>query len=339
MADKKLVGVSGASGYIALHLVKQLLDQGYAVRGTLRSLSRGPSLQEALAKHTDISDLSFVEANLLSDEGWSAAVSGCEYFLHTASPVLNYAPKDEDELIIPAREGTLRVLKAASDANVKRVVLTSSVAAVYSGQKPNRVFTEEDWSDLTKPFSGYRAYAKSKTMAEQAAWDFVKGGAMELTVINPAMVIGPLIDPDGSASIDIVKRIIEGKTPGWPRLGFTFVDVRDVAGAHLLAMAAPEAAGKRYICADEFRWMAEIAKVLKSHLEPKGRRIKTWQMPDGMVRFVGLFDRTVRMVAGGLGTKYTLSSEKVKKELSWQPRPLEESLRETADSLIDHGIV
>jgi len=339
LAEKTLVGVSGASGYIALHAIKLLLEQGYAVRGTLRSLSRGPSLLEALAKHVDVSALSFVEADLLSDEGWDEAAAGCTYFLHMASPVLRYAPDDENELINPAREGTLRALKAAEKAGVKRVVLTSSIAAIYSGHEEDILFTEEHWSDLSKPISGYAAYAKSKTLAERAAWDFVEGGEMELAVINPSLVIGPLIDPDGSASVDIVKRIVEGKAPGWPRLGFTIVDVRDVATAHLLAMTQPNAAGKRYICSDQFSWITDIAKVLKPHLAPQGRKIRTWQLPDRLVKFVGIFDKTIRMFANGLGTKKQLSSQRLRSELGWSPLPLEDSIRETADSLIDHGVV
>ncbi|MCW9033475.1 MAG: aldehyde reductase [Rhodospirillales bacterium] len=339
MAEKPLVVVSGASGYIALHVIKQLLEQGYPVRGTMRTMSRTTSIQTALAKHVDVGALSFVETDLLSDKGWEDAMLGAEYLIHVASPVPAHAPKNENDVIVPARDGALRALKAAHKAGVKRVVLTSSVAAIYAGRNESRPYTEEDWSDLTKPIDGYSAYAKSKTLAEQAAWDFANENQLELSVINPSMVLGPLIDPDGSASIEIIKRVVEGKLPGWPRLGFSFVDVRDVAEAHIKAMVTPDAAGKRYICSHEYLWLAEIAKILKPHLAPKGRKIKTWQMPDWLIKGIANFDKTVRMVVSGLGKKNVMDSSRIRNELDWNPRDINQTICETADSLIEHKVV
>jgi len=325
MADRPLVVVSGASGYIALHIIQQLLEQGYQVRGTLRTMSRAANIKTALAKHTDISDLSFVEADLLSDNGWEEAMVGARYLMHVASPVPARAPKDENDLIIPAREGAIRALKAAVKAGVERVVMTSSVAAIYAGRKENRPYTEEDWSDLTQPISGYSAYAKSKTLAEKAAWDFAQENRLELTVINPCLVVGPLIDPDGSASVEVIKRIAGGKMPGWPRIGFTYVDVRDVAEAHIKAMTQLDAAGKRFICAHEFMWFAEVASILKPHLASGGRKVKTWQMPDWLVKGVAIFNPTVRMIMMGLGKRNILDTSRIRNELNWKPRDINQT--------------
>ena len=336
MSEKSTIVVTGASGYIALHVIKQLLDEGYAVRGTLRTMSRGELLKNRLEKLTDVSRLSFAEVDLTRDDGWSAAMEGAEALIHMASPLPIAEPEHEDDLIRPAREGALRALKAAQEAGIKRVVLTSSVAAIYNEATVGRLFHEGDWNNTNETNS---AYAKSKTLAEKAAWDFVEGTDIQLTTINPSVVIGPLIDPDGSTSIEIIRRIVEGKSPGWPQLGFHYVDVRDVANAHVKAMQVPEAVGNRYICADEYLWMAEVASVLKTHFKPQGRNIKTWEMPNWMVKLVAKFDPSIQMLVSGLGRRRELDSSKIRKELSWQPRPIQQSIRETADSLISHGII
>jgi len=338
MSEKPSIVVTGASGFIALHIIRQLLDEGYFVRGTLRQLSRGDSLKKALSVQTDVSHLSFVEVDLMEDKGWDAAMEGAEALIHVASPIPSKEPEDEDELIKPARDGALRALKAAQNAGIKRVVLTSSVAAIYNRMKVGEMFNESDWSDSTEPGVAHSAYAKSKTLAEKAAWDFVAGTDIKLTVINPSVVIGPLIDPDFSMSLEIIRRVVESKTPGWPKLGFYFVDVRDVANAHVKAMQNPEAAGNRYVCANEFLWMTEVAAILRSKLAPEGRKIKTLELPNWMVKLVALFDPSLRMITSDLGDRREIDSSKLRRDLEWKPRDVAQSICDSADSLIAHNI-
>lgn len=342
MSDEKPILVTGASGYIALHVVQQLLQAGHAVRGTLRSLAREAELREALGE-TDCSDkLSFVVADLTDDTGWDEAVSGCELVVHTASPVPMRSPKNEDELIVPARDGVLRVLRAASRAGVRRVVMTSSVAAVSAGgqRSDGGRYSEADWSD---PDGEIDAYSKSKTLAERAAWDFVGGlpddQYMELVAINPSLVLGPNLARDYSPSVEVVRKLLAREVPGVPRLGWSFVDVRDVAAAHVAALTAPAASGHRYICSAEFHWMPEIADILAAHLIPTGRKVPTRRLPDLLVRLVALFDPTVRMVVGDLGRRSGFDTAAIRNDLDWQPRPLAQTINDTADSLIAHGVV
>ena len=249
MSDKTVL-VTGGSGFIGMRCIMQLGEAGYRVRTTVRSLSRETEVREALKQGgSELGErLSFVAADLLRDEGWEKAVEGCEYVLHVASPFPLGVPKHEDELIVPARDGALRVLKAARGAHVKRVVLTSSFAAIgYGSQDTSRAFTEDDWTDPDERTIG--AYVKSKTIAERAAWDFIKqeGEGLELAVVNPVGVFGPLLGPDYSTSIEIVRRLLDGAVPGIPRLSFGIVDVRDVADLHLRAMTRAEASGERFL--------------------------------------------------------------------------------------------
>lgn len=337
MNDKPDVAVTGASGYIALHVIAELRRQGYPVRASLRTMPRADAIRRALAGHGgDETPVEFFEADLGSDEGWGELVAGCRYVHHVASPLPLKEPKDEDELIRPAREGALRVLRAAAGEGVERVVMTSSIAAVSQARDEGRPYNEDDWTD---PDSDISAYPKSKTLAERAAWDFVAGlpedRRMELTTINPSLVIGPLLDPDGSASVEAVRKLMAREVPGCPRLGFSFVDVRDVALAHVAAMTEPAAAGRRYICSSEFFWMVDIARLLAD----AGHKVPTRMLPDWLVRLVGLFDPTIRRVAPQLGYESTFDTSRIRDELQWQPRPLAETILATADSLKSHGVV
>ena len=342
MPDASPILVTGASGYIALHVVQQLLQAGHAVRGTVRSLAREDELRQALGASGDDSRLSFVEADLTADAGWAEAVAGCELVVHTASPVPLAAPKSEDELIGPARDGALRVLRAASAAGVRRVVMTSSVAAVSSGaaRSGGRVFSEADWSDTAQDIS---AYAKSKTLAERAAWDFVAtlpaDRAMELVTINPSLVVGPTLARDFSPSVEVIRKLLAREVPGMPRLGWCLVDVRDVAAAHVTALSEPAAAGNRYICAGEFHWGIDIARILQAHVQASGRRIPTRRLPDWLVRVVAVFDATLRMVVDDLGRKSSFDTTAIRRDLHWESRPVAQTINETADSLIARGIV
>ena len=288
--------VTGASGYIAMHCILQLLREGYHVRGTLRTPSREPELRQAFARYVDADDrLSFAAADLTSDDGWAEAVRNCRYVLHIASPNSPIEPQDEYAWIAPARDGTLRVLRAAADAGVQRVVMTSSLAAICRGNEAEtKVFTEADWSNLDVKIG---AYARSKTVAELSAWEFVNelpaGKMLELATINPSYVIGPLLDEVKPASVEIVGKLLRREVPGCVHLGFSLVDVRDVASAHLSAMTEPQAAGKRFICDAEFYWSQEIAHVLEEHFGQRGYRTPTRMLPNFAMYFVAIFDKKV----------------------------------------------
>ena len=268
-------------------------------------------------------------------------MAGCDFVLHVASPFPPAMPKHEDELIVPAREGALRVLRAARDARVKRVVLTSSFAAIgYGVNPPQRPFTEEDWTDPNGPH--VNAYVKSKTLAERAAWDFVarEGGALELAVVNPVGVFGPVLGPDYSISIQIVQRLMDGALPGCPRLSFGIVDVRDVAGLHLLAMTHPAARGQRFLAvADDFMSIQQIALVLKSQMGEAARRVPPRLLPDWLVRLVSLFDPSVAYIVPELGKLRNATSDKARRDLGWTPGSNEEAIVATAESLVRLGLL
>jgi nucleoside-diphosphate-sugar epimerase len=267
-------------------------------------------------------------------------VAGCDYVLHVASPFPSSVPKDENELIRPAREGALRVLRAARDAGVKRVVLTSSFAAVgYGAPGRTATFTEADWTDVSDPST--QPYVKSKTLAERAAWDFVGGeGVLELAVVNPVGVFGPVLGRDDSTSILIVQRLLDGSIPGCPRLMFGVVDVRDVADLHIRAMTDPAAKGERFLAvAGDFVSMVAIARMLKADLGPAARRVPARELPDWLLRLVALFDAEIRQLTPELGKPRNASGEKARRLLGWSPRSNEEAVIATARSLIELGLV
>ena len=331
--------VTGGSGFVASHCILQLLAAGHDVKTTVRNLSREADVR-ALVKEQG-SRLGFVAADLESDAGWADAAAGCEFVLHVASPFPAGAPKHEDELIVPAREGALRVLRAARDAGVRRVVLTSSFAAIGYGHKPRTApFTEADWSDPAGDDT--TAYAKSKTLAERAAWDFIarEGGGLELSVVNPVGIFGPVLGPDISTSILIVQRLMDGDLPGMPKLLFGVVDVRDVADLHLRAMTNPAAKGERFLAvAGPFISMADIAAILKRRMGAAAANVPTRRLPNWMVRLVGLFDPAVSLITLELGKKKSASNEKARRVLGWTPRSNEEAIVATAQSLIDLGLL
>ena len=336
--------VTGGSGFIGGHCILQLLAAGHEVRTTVRNLSREPEVR-AMLKQGGAADpgktLSFVAADLEADAGWPEAVAGCDYVLHVASPFPATLPRHEDELIVPAREGALRVLKAARDAKVKRVVLTSSFAAIgYGHDDRNRPFDETVWTAVKG--KGVSAYAKSKTLAERAAWDFIdrEGGGLELAVVNPVGVFGPVLGPDYSTSIILVKRLMDGDVPGCPRIYFGGVDVRDVADLHIRAMTDPVAKGQRFLAvAGPFLSMVEMAEALKARLGEKARRAPTRELPDILLRIIALFDGEVRQLIPELGKHKDATSEKAQRMLGWSPRSVEDSMVATADSLAALGLL
>lgn len=344
----ELVLVTGGSGFIGARCILQLLEQGYRVRTTVRSLEREPQVREMLAAGGAKLDdpqggdrLSFVAADLRSDEGWKEAVEGCTYVLHVASPFPLGVPKHEDDLIVPARDGALRVLRAARDAGVRRVVLTSSFAAIGYGRAPaDGNFTEDDWTDPETANIG--AYVKSKTIAERAAWDFIEreGGSLELSVVNPVGVFGPVLGADYSTSIEIVRRLLDGDVPGLPRLSFGLVDVRDVADLHLRAMTQAAAKGERFLAvAGDNMSMKEMAQLLRARMGGVSSRVPTRSIPDWIVRVSALFDSALKQVVSELGKVKNASNEKARRLLGWQPRSNEESLLATAESLVSLGLL
>ncbi len=340
---RETVLVTGGSGFVAGHCILALLDAGYAVRASLRSGAREAGLRAELAGAGAALDGRFetVTADLMADDGWDAAVAGCTHILHVASPLLAAAPRDEAELLGPARDGTLRVLRAAHRAGVRRVVLTSSFAAIGYGRALRRPYDERDWTDPAAP--GLAAYPRSKTLAEQAAWRFVdgEGQGMELVVVNPVGIFGPLLGPDLSPSIVLVKSLLEGRPPALPQLMFGVVDVRDVADLHLRAMRDPAAAGERFLAvAGNFMTMQEIALALKAGLGERARRVPTRVLPNWLVRAAARFSAVARLAATPeLGRRKNATSAKAMTMLGWEPRPAAEALVATGESLFRLGLV
>ncbi|TPK47682.1 aldehyde reductase [Mesorhizobium sp. B2-5-4] len=339
----ELVLVTGGSGFLGAHCILALLKAGYRVRTTVRAAKREADVIAMLkAGGGEPGDrLSFAIADLMSDAGWPDAIAGCDYVLHVASPFPPGVPKHQDDLIIPAREGALRVLRAARDAGVKRVVLTSSFAAIGYGKMPpgGRPFTEESWTDPTAKVS---AYVKSKTLAESAAWDFIaaEGGKLELAVVNPVGIFGPVLGSDHSTSTEFVQRMLNGAMPGLPRLSFGVVDARDVADLHVRAMTNPAASGERFLAvAGDFMTVREIAQTVKTRLGAAASRVTTRELPDWLVRVVGLFNAEAAQLVTELGKVKNATSAKAVRMLGWAPRSREDALAATAESLVRLGLV
>ncbi len=335
--------VTGGSGFVGSHTILQLLAQGHTVRTTVRNLARESEVRAMLAEGgaEPGERLTFHAADLESDAGWARAVEGSDYVLHIASPFPAGVPKNDDELIVPAREGALRVLRASTEAGVKRVVMTSSYAAIGYGHKPQaKPFDETDWTDLKGP--GLTAYVKSKTIAERAAWDYIasQNGKLELAVVNPVGVFGPALAADTSTSILLVQRLMDGALPGCPKLYFGCVDVRDVADLHLRAMTDPAAKGERFLAvAEDFISMKRIAEILKSRMGEAARRVPTRELPNWLVRLASLRDPAVKLILPELGKNRNATNEKARRMLGWTPRSNEESLVATAESLVRLGLL
>lgn len=333
-----LVLVTGASGYIAGHCIIQLLDRGYRVRGTLRSLRRADEVTAWIARargRAAAPRLEFVQAELTDPTGWAPAMEDVRYVLHVASPLPSTIPKNPEELIAPAREGAVNVMRAAAAAKVERVVQTSSSAAIaYGRDNPNgHVFTEEDWTDPDHPDNV--PYTRSKTIAERAAWDELTklSRPLEWVAINPGLVLGPVLDKDASASVEVIAKMLRGELPGLPRLSVAIVDVRDIADLHLRAMTEPKAAGQRYIGAGEVLSMRQMAEILKAQAGELSAKATTRELPDWLVRLVGMFDKEVGGLVFELGKVRRLTSAKAMRDLGWRSRPAAETVTATARSL------
>ena len=334
--------VTGASGFLAQHLILQLLASGHSVRGTLRSMKRADEVRSVLAKFDPrAKDIAFVEADLSSDAGWDDAVLNCDYVQHVASPFPAVHPKDDMELIRPARDGALRVLKAAKAAGIKRVVMTSSMAAIAYGHGDDRAEASDEtmWSNPDGPDN--TPYTKSKTIAERAAWDYVngEGKGLELVTINPTGIMGPALSADVSTSLEIPIRLLNGKTPGLPRLGFSFVDVRDVAECHVKAMEIPEAAGQRFLATEGFMWFTEAAEVLRKAFPAYDKKIPKRKLPDWLLKTMAKFQPVFKQTVTELGRTRKASNAKATRVLGVKFRTAREALIASAKSLIDLKVV
>lgn len=350
MTDQATVLVTGGSGFIGAHIVVQALQRGFKVHTTIRSLTRSDAVRKMLLKggatESQAASVKFFAAELLSDAGWTEACEGCKYVLHIASPIPPGAPKHENDLILPAKEGTLRALRAAKIVGtVKRVVITSSFGAIAYGHSVKRSkenpFTEDDWTDLEGQIV-VPPYMKSKTIAERAAWDWIEkeGDGMELAVVNPNLVLGPLLSENVPTSIDLFSRILKGQLPGCPDLYVGVVDVRDVADLHFRALLDSKGAGQRFIATADGDSLSikDLATILKKGL-PEGKKISTRSLPDFVLKIVGFFDPAVGFTVPELGKQNPTSNTKAKRDLEWAPRSAEEAILACAKSLKEYGVV
>lgn len=337
MADAT-VAVTGIGGFVGRHVALLLLRQGYDVRGTVRDLARKEEIEGSIraAGGTEGRRLAFVEADLLGERGWAEAFVGVSHVLHTASPFPARLPADEADLIGPARDGTLRVLQAAHLAGVRRVVLTSSVAAVIygAGRAP---FTETDWTDPQSPLA--TPYYRSKTFAEHAAWDYAAENGLELAVVNPGMVLGPLLGREIGTSVAVVRNLLRGGYPALPRFSVPVVDVRDVADAHVRAMTVAGAAGERFLIAAETLSLADMASVLRRRFPEHAAKLPKFILPNWLAGLAAPFDAGLRLLVRELGRDSRISNEKARRVLGWQPRTAETAVTAGAESLIAAGLV
>lgn len=342
MTDRGKVVVTGISGFLGSHTAIQLLDKGYHVLGTLRDIQRAKQIKEVILENASRAGrLEFAEADLLEREVWPGLMEGAEYVMHIASPFPRALPKREEDLLLPAREGTLNVLRAASQADVKRVVLTSSTTAVAYGKlKGHRTgtYSELDWTDQSN-LSDTTAYIRSKTAAERSAWDFIEknDGNLELVTILPGALLGPVLEKDFGTSANIVIKILDGSTPAYPKIGYDLADVRSVAELHLLAMESPDAAGERFIATAGYLVFSEIGEILREAYPD--RKIPRGELPNFLTRFIAHFESTLKPLAVEVGATRKLDNSKAIKQLGWQPIPPEEAVLATAYTVIKQGLV
>ena len=328
--------VTGGTGYVAGWCIVELLRHGYAVRATVRDLAKADAVRAAVGRSGVALDrLTVVAADLVRDDGWDAAVQGCRYVLHVASPLGATAPRDRHALIAPARDGTLRVLRAATAAGVQRVVMTSSCAACAPRlQGADSVNDETVWSDPADP--ALNAYRLSKIAAERAAWEFMRGAGAptSFTTILPSAIFGPVLTREHLGSVQIIDALLRGRMPAMPRVGFNVVDVRDVADLHVRAMTAPAAAGERFIAAGDFLWLRDMARTLRAQLGQRAEKVPTREMPNLVTRALSLVAAPLRTITPTLGRKHVYASDKARRLLGFSPRAAETTVIECAESLL-----
>jgi nucleoside-diphosphate-sugar epimerase len=333
--------VTGGSGFIGSWCVLALLQAGYEVRTTVRDLARESALREQLHAAAEFDDarLKVIRADLQRDDGWQDAVAGCDYVLHVASPTLRNGPESEELMVGAARDGVLRVLRAARDAGVRRVVLTSAFGAVGYGHAPRPMpFTEEDWTNVDADIAPYQ---RSKTLAERAAWQFVRdeGNGLEFAAVHPVGVLGPVLGPDDPPSLRIIRSMLDGDLPFCPPFGSSWVDVRDVADLHLRAMTDPAAAGERWLAsAGRSLRVVEVARILRSRLGDRAAKAPTRELPLPVARLLSRFNPQMRAVRPQLGQDFDATSAKAERLLGWKPRPVADTIADTAESLLAHGL-
>jgi len=333
--------VTGGTGYIAGELIRQLLARDWIVHTTVRNKAKSEEMLRKRLGNPGADRVKIFEAELMSDDGWAEAVSGCTHVAHVASPIAASTPKDENEMIVPAREGTLRALRFAKEAGVKRFVQTSSMAAVaYGRSEKNYTVSEADWTDIDHP-DAY-PYVKSKTIAERAARDWMdaEGGDMEFVSVNPSMVLGPVDDSDFSPSVEAVRQLLAGEVPMAPDLGFAIVDTRDTAALHVKCLEEPDLAGERFLAAGKFYKFIDVAKMLKEGLSSEQtKKVPSRVMPNFLVHLLSLFNEGIRSIKSELGKTRNCDVSHAKEKLNWETRPAEESVIDCAKSLIEHGVV
>lgn len=337
----KTILVTGGTGYIAGEVIGRSLERGHAIHTTVRSKAKSEA--KLHGRWPNAGDrLKLFEVELLDDAGWAEANAGCDAVAHVASPLPVSVPRDENELIVPAREGTLRALRFAHEAGIRHFVQTSSNAAIsYGHPRAKTQFDERDWTNVDAP--GVQPYIKSKAIAERAARDWVAANASEMAFcsVNPVLVLGPVANDDFSASVEVVRRLLTGGVPMIPNIGFSIVDVRDVAMLHVLALEAKAEMirDERFAASTEFFWMADVARVLREHLGSDARKVPNRRMPDFLLRLMALASRDIRQLAAEVGSKKVLSGQHAKDVLGWTTIPPEQTIVDTARSLIVQGIV
>lgn len=341
MSDK-IILLTGISGFIAKHCAVEMLRAGYRVRGTVRDLSKADKVRATLAKHCDVSKLEFVAADLMADAGWDEAARGVYGVLHVASPFIIAEPKDENELIRPAVDGTMRVLKAAIAAGAKRFVQTSSIAAIMAGHgyARTKAFTEDDWTVLDGP--DVSAYQKSKTLAERVARDYLAETKADIhyASVNPGFVLGPLLDSDYGASASVIQMFMKGKYPGCPALSFPCVDVRDIGKMHRLALETSEPSGGRYVGVSESAWFVDMTRAIKAKLSAADtRKVPTKQLPNFVIKLIALVDKSARAIVPELGRQVEMDNSRTSKALAMEFIPVRESAPAMAQSLVDNALV
>ncbi|MDJ1505886.1 aldehyde reductase [Xanthocytophaga agilis] len=341
MTTNSKVLLTGITGFVGSHTAIQLLEKGYQVLGTLRDMKKAEAIKRAISKHTRTDNLRFVEADIQDPNIWRQIMADVDYVQHIASPFPKVMPKDENELIVPAKLGNIHILSAAVSNNVKRVVITSSSAAITYGQPIERRkgrFDETNWTDLNRK-DDLTPYFKSKTIAEKAAWDFMQHekSGLELTVVCPGLILGPLLAEDFSASINVVVKALDGSLPAIPQIGWEVVDVRSIAALLILAMEKPQAANQRYIGSAGYLTYSEINKVLQKAYPAK--KLPSRKLPNFLVRMLSLFDATIKPVMLDLDTERKMDNSKAIKDLGWKPVKPEESVLSCAESVFQLGLV